>query len=60
VGEKIVGAVVGRAAHAQGWIVFLATLEEWQSQGIGSALLMALEAKMAPHGLSKLSALMSG
>ena len=58
VGEKIVGAVVGRAAHAQGWIVFLATLEDWQSQGIGSALLMALEAKMAPHGLSKLSALM--
>ncbi|GAA3891862.1 hypothetical protein GCM10022381_37070 [Leifsonia kafniensis] len=58
VGEKVVGAVVGRAAHAQGWIVFLATLEEWQSQGIGSALLMALEAKMAPHGLSKLSALM--
>lgn len=58
VGEKVVGAVVGRAAHAQGWIVFLATLGEWQSQGIGSALLMALEAKMAPHGLSKLSALM--
>jgi AAA+ superfamily predicted ATPase/N-acetylglutamate synthase-like GNAT family acetyltransferase len=58
VGEKVVGAVVGRAAHAQGWIVFLATLEDWQSQGIGSALLMALEAKMAPHGLSKLSALM--
>lgn len=58
IGEKVVGAVVGRAAHAQGWIVFLATSKEYQSQGIGSSLLMALEAKMAPHGLSKLSALM--
>lgn len=58
IGDKLVGAVVGRAAHAQGWIVFLATSKEYQSQGIGSSLLMALEAKMAPHGLSKLSALM--
>ncbi len=58
IGEKVIGAVVGRAAHAQGWIVFLATTKEYQSQGIGSSLLMALEAKMAPHGLSKLSALM--
>jgi len=58
IGDKVIGAVVGRAAHAQGWIVFLATTKEYQSQGIGSSLLMALEAKMAPHGLSKLSALM--
>ncbi|MEO6199842.1 MAG: GNAT family N-acetyltransferase [Cryobacterium sp.] len=57
-GDEVVGAAVGRAAHAQGWIVFLATAEPWQSQGIGSALLGALERRMAPHGLTKLSALM--
>jgi transitional endoplasmic reticulum ATPase len=56
--EMVVGAAVGRAAHAQGWIVFLSTLEQWQGQGIGSTMLAALEKKMAPHGLSKLSALL--
>ena len=57
-GDEVVGAAVGRAAHAQGWIVFLATAESWQSQGIGTAMLAALEARMAPHGMTKLSALM--
>ena len=57
-GEQVVAAAVGRAAHAQGWIVFLATAEPWQRQGIGTALLAALERRMAPHGLTKLSALM--
>ncbi|TFC50567.1 MULTISPECIES: ATP-binding protein [unclassified Cryobacterium] len=57
-GDEVVGAAVGRAAHAQGWIVFLATTKPWQSHGIGSALLAALERRMAPHGLTKLSALM--
>jgi transitional endoplasmic reticulum ATPase len=57
-GDEVVGAAVGRAAHAQGWIVFLATRQAWQSQGIGTAMLAALEARMAPHGITKLSALM--
>jgi AAA+ superfamily predicted ATPase/N-acetylglutamate synthase-like GNAT family acetyltransferase len=57
-GDEVVGAAVGRAAHAQGWIVFLATASPWQSQGIGTAMLAALEARMAPHGMTKLSALM--
>ena len=57
-GEEVVGAAVGRAAHAQGWIVFLSTAEPWQGQGIGTAMLAALENRMAPHGLAKLSALM--
>ena len=57
-GDEVVGAAVGRAAHAQGWIVFLATAVAWQGQGIGSAMLGALEKRMAPHGLTKLSALM--
>ncbi len=56
--EVVIGAAVGRAAHAQGWIVFLSTTEAWQQQGVGRALLAALERQMAPHGLSKLSALL--
>lgn len=58
VGDTVVGAAVGRAAHAQGWIVFLATTPEWQGHGIGSGMLAALEKRMAPLGLTKLSALM--
>lgn len=57
VGDDIVGAAVGRAAHDQGWIVFLAINDGWRNQGIGSALLASLEKQMAPHGLTKLSAL---
>ncbi|MES2093045.1 MAG: GNAT family N-acetyltransferase [Actinomycetota bacterium] len=57
-GEEVIGAAVGRAAHAQGWIVFLATAQNWQGQGIGTAMLASLEKRMAPHGLTKLSALM--
>ena len=54
----MVGAAVGRAAHDQGWIVFLATLPEFRGRGIGTSLLAAVENRMAPHGLNKLSALM--
>ncbi|KQQ09572.1 ATP-binding protein [Rathayibacter sp. Leaf296] len=58
VDDRVVGAAVGRAAHAQGWVVFLATAPEHRGRGIGSALLAALESRMAPAGISKLSALM--
>ncbi|APH46006.1 AAA family ATPase [Microbacterium sp. 1.5R] len=58
VGDRVVGAAIGRTAHAQGWVVFLATASDARGQGIGSSLLAALEARMAPHGISKLSALM--
>ena len=57
-GERIVGAAVGRAAHDQGWIVFLATLPAFRGRGIGTLLLAAVENRMAAHGLNKLSALM--
>ena len=56
-GTKVVGIAVGRAAHEQGWIVFFSTLAEYRRQGIGSQLLAALEARMAPLGLTKLSIL---
>ena len=54
----MVGAAVGRAAHDQGWIVFLATLPGSRGRGIGTLLLAAVENRMAAHGLNKLSALM--
>jgi ribosomal protein S18 acetylase RimI-like enzyme len=54
---RVVGAAVARAAHEQGWIVFFSTFEEYRRQGIGSSLLAALETRMAPLGLSKLSIL---
>jgi transitional endoplasmic reticulum ATPase len=57
-GDEVVGAVVARAAHDQGWIVFLATLPAWRGRGIGTSMLASVETKMAPHGLAKLSALM--
>ena len=56
--EEIVGAAVGRAAHDQGWIVFLATQPSFRGRGIGTLLLAAVESRMASHGLNKLAALM--
>jgi GNAT superfamily N-acetyltransferase len=56
--DAVVGAAVGRAAHAQGWIVFLATSGAHRREGIGGALLAALEKRMSPLGLSKLSVLL--
>ncbi|MDO5753550.1 ATP-binding protein [Arthrobacter sp.] len=57
-GEEIVGAAVGRAAHDQGWIVFLATRPSFRGRGIGTLLLAAVERRMASYRLNKLSALM--
>ncbi|MHA7306758.1 ATP-binding protein [Arthrobacter sp. TMN-49] len=57
-GDQIIGAAVGRAAHDQGWIVFLATLPVFRGRGIGTLLLASVENRMAAHGLNKLSALM--
>ncbi len=57
-GEVVVGAAVARAAHDQGWIVFFAIDDDSRDQGIGSGLLAAIESRMAPRGLTKLSTLM--
>ncbi|MEF2975957.1 ATP-binding protein [Subtercola sp. YIM 133946] len=55
--DRLIGAAVGRAAHAQGWIVFFATEAGFPSDQVGAELLDALERRMAPLGLSKLSVL---
>lgn len=57
VDNRVVGVVVARAAHEQGWIVFFFTKVEFQRQGIGSSLLQAIESRMAPLGLTKLAML---
>ncbi len=56
-GSTVVGVAVARAAHEQGWIVFFWTAASVRRQGIGSALLGALEARLVPIGLTKLSIL---
>ena len=56
--DRVIGAAVGRAAHAQGWIVFVATEREWQDRGVGKRMLAALEHRMAGLGLQKLSVLL--
>jgi len=56
--EAVVAAAVGRAAHAQGWVVFFGISEASRSENVSGALLDALERKMAPLGLSTLSVLM--
>ena len=55
--EKVIGAAVGRAAHAQGWIVFFAVADSADSAQIGAGLLDVLERRMATLGLGKLSIL---
>lgn len=57
--EQIVGAIVGRAAHAQGWIVFFAVRPSRYDSATGAALLAALARHMAPLGLARLSAIVS-
>jgi len=57
VDNRVVGAAVARAAHEQGWIVFFWTTSGMRRQGIGSALLSALENRLTPLGLTKLSIL---
>ncbi len=56
-GGELVGAAVGRAARSQGWVVFLSALPE-AGPDVGGLLLGALEAAMAPAGLSTLSVLL--
>jgi ribosomal protein S18 acetylase RimI-like enzyme len=53
----VVGIAVARAAHDQGWIVFFATDDLHRRQGIGDRLLGAVEQRLAPSGLTKLSVL---
>lgn len=59
-GDEVVGAAVARAAHDQGWIVFFAVTAASRGHGIAGSMLAALEQRMAPQGLTKLSILVPG
>jgi len=59
-GDEVLGAVVARAAHDQGWIVFFAVTAAARGEGIAGTMLAALEQRMAPQGLTKLSILVPG
>ncbi|KXP10772.1 ATP-binding protein [Tsukamurella pseudospumae] len=59
VDDRVVAVAVGRAAHAQGWIVFFDVAPDIDRRVAGT-LLDALERRMAPLGLGKLSVLTSG
>ncbi|MBO1900875.1 ATP-binding protein [Leucobacter weissii] len=56
--DRVVAAAVGRAAHAQGWIVFFGVAEHSRSENVSAVLLDALERRMLPLGISTLSVLM--
>ena len=51
IGEDLVGAAVGRAAHEQGWVVFLGVAPAHRHRGVGARLLTALERRLAAQGL---------
>lgn len=53
--DEVVGVAVARAAHDQGWIVFFGTDEKYRRQGVGGAMLQALQLRMAPLGIQRLS-----
>ncbi|MGX7693359.1 MULTISPECIES: ATP-binding protein [Gordonia] len=57
--ETVVGAIVGRAAHAQGWIVFFGVTPSRHDSTVASALVNHLARKMGPLGLDRLSAIVS-
>ncbi|UQE76481.1 GNAT family N-acetyltransferase [Gordonia sp. PP30] len=56
-GDQIIGAAIGRAAHKQGWIVFLGVRPEFRERGVGTRLLAALERRLAARGIGIISAL---
>lgn len=55
--DVLLGAAVGRAAHEQGWIVYLGILPEHRTQDLGGRLLDALERRLAAHGIGTLCSL---
>ncbi len=57
--DTVVGAAVAREAHEQAWIVFHAVLPSRRHQGIGSALLAALESRLSGGRASRISAVVT-
>ena len=58
VGGQVVGAAVSATAQERGWVLRLAVAREWRRHGIGSALLAALEERLAQAGVRRIGALL--
>ncbi|KQY96309.1 GNAT family N-acetyltransferase [Microbacterium sp. MEC084] len=57
VGDEVIGVAVGRAAHEQGWVVYVGVDPAHRGGGVAAQLLSALERRLAQHDLGKMSAL---
>ncbi|UQN29901.1 ATP-binding protein [Brachybacterium kimchii] len=55
--EQLIGAAVGRAAHEQGWIVYLGVRPGDEDPALGGRLLDALERRLADQGIGTLCSL---
>ncbi len=58
VGKEVVGAAVSSVAQERGWVLRLAIARQWRRHGIGSALLAALEERLARVGVRRIGALL--
>lgn len=54
---QLVGAAVGRAAHEQGWVVYLGVRPGYDEAAVAGKLLDALERHLADQGISTLCSL---
>ncbi|WP_066950516.1 ATP-binding protein [Microtetraspora fusca] len=58
VGDQIVGVAVSVVADDRAWVLKIAIAGEWRRRGIGSALLSALEERLARIGVHCIGALL--
>ncbi len=58
VGRQVVGAAVSSTAQERAWVLRLAIARQWRHHGIGSALLTALEERLARAGVRRIGALL--
>lgn len=58
VAEQVVGAAVSSVAQERAWVLRLAIARQWRGHGIGSALLAALEQRLAQTGVRRIGALL--
>ncbi|MEU1625615.1 GNAT family N-acetyltransferase [Streptomyces sp. NPDC020096] len=58
VGDQVIGAAVSSTAQERAWVLRLAIARQWRHHGIGSALLTALEHRLAHVGVRRIGALL--
>lgn len=58
VGDEVVGAAVSAVSRERAWVLRLAIARRWRRLGVGSALLTALEERLAQAGIRRIGALL--